>query len=383
VVDVAPLAVPSVNPLPASVELADLADSYVRDSDSAPDRTAQVDAPAARPPPSDLPPRRGRALARRLIDRCRDLRRTDPDRIERLAALAVEVGERAGDRALSAEAWAELGNARRIAGDLKAAERVLDEARRRLLGAPAGRPVRAEVLALRGALANDQRRFDDARRSLRRAARLYALEGDRVLVARTLIQLAQVLGESNDPRRGVPIAAGALELLDAPSQAGLRWIAVLTLIFLVDQAGNAAAAKALLDTAAGLFERWSTPRDRMRIDWLRARVERDLGNDDDAAALLIDVRRRFLDADLLYDWALASLDLASVYARQQRRRELAELATRARAVFDRLGVGRESLASLGMLVQAEAAEVTERIAALAAELRRARNGDSASVVPRL
>jgi tetratricopeptide (TPR) repeat protein len=382
VVDEAAIGVAVDNAMAGLLALGAGAESDRRQTAALASRIEEVDGAEARRLAADLPPRRGRALARRLIDRCRELRRTDPDRIERLAALAVEVGERAGDRALSAEAWAELGNARRIAGDLKAAERALDEARRRLLGAPAGRPARAEVLVLRGALANDQRRFDDARRSLRRAARLYALEGDRVGVARSLLQLSQAFGESNEPRRGVPAAAGALELLDAPAQAELRWISVHTLIFLVDQAGDPAAAKALLDTAAELIERRSTPRDRLRTDWLRARVERDLGNDDDAAALLVDVRRRFLEADLLYDWALVSLDLASVYARQRRRRELAELATRAREVFDRLGVHRESLASLGMLVQAEAAEAAERIAALAAELRRARHNGPTSPAPK-
>jgi hypothetical protein len=331
-----------------------------------------LDAPEQRRRLADLPARTLRALCLELFEQGRAQRFVcvaETLRLAELALAAASVLERRGDGELAAQAWAELGNARRIAGDLAGAEDALATAAERAEEVGADPLFRAEVLAYRGSLANWQRRFDEAERLLEQAAKRYALYGSRTGVVEVLVRLAQVEGFRGEPRRGVPAVAAALALLDRPGDEALRIIAIHTLIYLVAESGEAAEAAALIARAQPLFATVSAPLPRLHYEWLCARVARDVGRDEEAAAQLADLNRKFLAQGLQYEAACVALDLAALLARHGRRRELAELTAACAEVFTVLGVGREHLASLAVVAQAEAAEAAERIAVLSTVLQ--------------
>lgn len=323
-----------------------------------------------------------RGLVRCLLERSRAQRHSSAADGLLWAELAVSAGERPADDELAAEAWAELGNARRIASDLAGAETALDEADRRLRRVGADPLLEAELLALRGSLANYQRRFTAAVELLERAARLYALYGDPLGVAITLLRLGQAHGERGEPLAGIPAVSAALELLDRPEDASLRRIGVHTLIYLLSQSGDAVGAAELIERAAPLVAA-APPLERLRFDWLRGRLEHDLGAAAPAAERLERVRQSYQALGVPYENALVSLDLATIYADLGRRRELAALAAASTPVFRRLGIGREHLASLAVLAQVGAGDATARIATLIAAVQQARQRSSGSAVPKV
>jgi tetratricopeptide (TPR) repeat protein len=90
---------------------------------------------------------------------------------------------------------------------------------------------------------------------------------------------------------------------------------------------------------------------------------RALGELEDAERELRKVRREFAEQGRELLAALASLDLACVYAAQCRFEEVKQLAGEAYSVFSRQGVQKEALRALSTLEQAAQAErLTEKLA---------------------
>jgi tetratricopeptide (TPR) repeat protein len=124
-------------------------------------------------------------LVEELLERSRAMRHENAEatvqfaQLARLSAENLDPG-RYGDGQVAdtqARAWAELGNAYRIADDLEQADRALGEARV-LAEAGSGDPLLAGSIAdLTGSLRCDQRRFPEAFRLLDNAYNLYIDHG--------------------------------------------------------------------------------------------------------------------------------------------------------------------------------------------------------------
>lgn len=339
------------------------------------DRAACFDPARQRLFLANCPPPRRRAVCELLVMRARAQRHASAAETLRLAELAVLVGEQlAGCDGAStrARAWAELGNALRIVSDLAGAEAALARAEE-LVEEEGGDPLlRAEILSLRGSLTQYERRFLEAIRLLRHSARLYALCGDDLGRARVLIKLGLVHATRGCPAAGLAPVAAAFKIAHAAEDTHLKLIAAQNLIYLAAECGDAHMATFLIREARPVFELAAPRLDRLRFDWLAARVEADLGLLGAAGRQLARLRRCYGEEGLPYEVALVSLDLAGVYARQARRRALKELVGETTKLFRNLGIGRETLASLALLAQAERAEAAALVRDLAGAVEGAR-----------
>jgi hypothetical protein len=272
-------------------------------------------------------------------------------------------------------ALAELGNARRIAGDAEAAERALGAAFT-LYRTGGTDPLQgAELRSLLASLRAFQRRFREARSLVRAATRIYGKLEDRPAVARQLVQLAHVHALEGRPHRGIAVLTEVFERLIDEADPALRLYAVENLVLLWLEAGEPAEAAELVRAARPVFDLARAPigdLDRLRFDWLAARVDLELGRPSAAAVLLARVRRGFLAEGLPYEVALVGLDLAAVLAQLRRSDEQRALAAETVELLTRLGVEREALAAAALLASTDASVVRAALPRLGAAIEAAR-----------
>jgi hypothetical protein len=96
--------------------------------------------------------------------------------------------------------------------------------------------------------------------------------------------------------------------------------------------------------------------DLVRVRWLEGRLAAGLARWAEAAAALEEVQGYFAAGAHALDAALATLELAAVYAEQGRPREVRGLARQAAPLLEALGVEREARAALELFRQAAEAE---------------------------
>jgi hypothetical protein len=195
---------------------------------------------------------------------------------------------------------------------------------------------------------------------------------DPVGEARVLLKLAAVHSKAGDPQAALDTAGRVLRMAAGGGDQHLLLMAIQSFILLAAEDGDLSTAWTCLQDARPLFDLAAPRLDRLRFDWLTARVQAELGMLASAAATLAGLRRRYADEGLPFEAALVSLDLAALYARLPRRGDLRRLARECVALFRSIGVGRETLASLSLLAQAEKAEAAALVADLAAAVERAR-----------
>lgn len=330
-------------------------------------------------------------LCESLIDRAFDAALTDPeeavDQAEAAVALAerllANLGDEPVNRDLLGRAWAVLGNARRVRGDLGAAGEALSRALEELESG-SGDPLeswRAECFV--GSLRADQRRFAEAFASFNRAMRAAREAGDGHLVGRTLLEKAAALGEAGRPDREVEALREAVRLLDSERDPRLQLVAQHNLTWALNECGRLDEALASLQEILPLHARSGKAMDLLQLRWLEgklAQAQRELGR---AEAAFREVYDGFVERELPYDAALASLDLAAVYCELGRIPEMKRLAGESLPVFHALGVHREALAALALFERAvERERVSLRfIAELAGYLQRARGDPKLAFQP--
>jgi tetratricopeptide (TPR) repeat protein len=96
----------------------------------------------------------------------------------------------------------------------------------------------------------------------------------------------------------------------------------------------------------------STEVDGIRTLWLKGRTCAGLGRREEALAALEDVRQYFLAEQMAYDYALASLELATLHLEQGRTRRVKDLAEEMAWIFKGEKVHKEALAALTLFREA-------------------------------
>jgi tetratricopeptide (TPR) repeat protein len=315
-----------------------------------------------------------------LFELCRNLRYNDPEGMTLSASLAVTLAERAaaaqGDSVeladLQARAWAELGNAYRVADDLLAAEAALGHALSRS-GLGTGDPLLlARLMDLTASLYTDQRRFKEARHLLDYVHAIYQHEGDVHSAARTLISKGVSSNYSLDSEEAIGFLVAGIRQIDPAHDPKLVLAAVHGILWCLVDSGRAAEANRILGQARPLYEVHGEHFDQLKRLWLEGRIAVHLGQDNHAEEILHRVCEGYKEADLAYDAALVSLDLAALWLRQGRTMEIKGLVDEIIAVLRARSIQREALAAL--LVLRRAIETDQATAALlhnvAAELSR-------------
>lgn len=312
----------------------------------------------------------------------------DPARAVELADLAVEVAERLDVRhygeSLVADAralaWAYLGNACRIASDLRRSEEALEHAAEVCRRFPVDLLTEAEVLGFQASLWHSRGRFAEAGRILDRVLSLYREAGDRHQQGRTLILKGMVAGNGGQWREAIGILRRGLARIDPEAEPCLLLAARHNLIWFLNDGGSHEEALEALEQSRSLYVEVGGPLHQVRLRWLEGRIALglcrlgQLGRLGEAKDALRLARDAFLEQGLCFDAALVSLDLAMAHFRSGEAAQVKRLAAEIIPVLQACQVHPETIAAL--LLLREAAE-SERITAaflerLAGYLRRAR-----------
>jgi tetratricopeptide (TPR) repeat protein len=291
------------------------------------------------------------------MDRCRALRASDPEMMVLTAELAVSLAERLGAAAdddpatadLQARAWAELGNARRVADDLAGAESDLTRAMESA-GCGSGDPLLlARIMDLTASLYKDQRRFDEARRLLDLVYAIYEQEGDTDGTARALISMGISAGYAFEIEESIHLLTRGIALLDGTRDPKLMTIAIHNLIWCLVEHGRPAQAHQLFVQNKALYARFAGPIEVTKSRWLEGRIAAGNGDDAGAETRFLEARARFEEVHLPYEVALVSLDLAALWLKAGRTAEIRKLIDQTIAIFKARKIRREALGMLLVL----------------------------------
>jgi tetratricopeptide (TPR) repeat protein len=333
----------------------------------------------------------GAPLVEYLLDRSFELRYNDPEAMVQFAEAARLVVERIDPRRygrkvlsdLRARVWAELGNAYRVADDLKAAEAAFGQAVRWLLAGTGSRRVLVRTAELAARLFADQRRLPEAAGLLAWVSSYYANQGNSVELGQTLVSRGLLAEYANEPELAIVYLVRGLRLIGPQNtESGFRLAAVHSLVNNLIEAGHCEAARGLLEKNHRLYHR-AGKLNKLRLHWLKGKIAHGLGELGRAEADFHVARLGFKRVEKDYDAALVSLDLALLYARQGKRIATLRLVDEMIGTFRSLGIAREAIASLlllrrtcedsGAAPDVLAAQI-RTIASLVAELQRHRAG---------
>ncbi len=254
-----------------------------------------------------------------------------------------------------AYAFAHLGNARRVLGELRSAKdafresRELWEAGTDVAGDSFG--YEARYLALNASLRREERCFEEALALLDQAL---AADGGPFLRNAILVAKAKTLEEMGDPLRAISCLREAAEGIDP--QPRLLLCIKHNLLLLLTAEGRYSEAEELLPAVRNLSETLGNRLDLLRLRWAEARIARGREDAVTAAAMFEEVRVGFLAQEIGFDAALVSLELAVLRLKAGQVEEVKRIAREIMPIFQSQDVHREALAALAIFRHAALTE---------------------------
>jgi transcriptional regulator with XRE-family HTH domain len=281
---------------------------------------------------------------------------SDPKRALELAELSVSVADAIPGSSpwlsnVRAFAYGHLGNTRKVLGDLGPAEAAYATADRFLKAGKSdksGLVNLARVFGMKAALRRDQRRFSEAISLLDQALALEKGPHRATLLA----VKATVLEESDDPEGAIVLLREAATIESGDGDPRLPLVIRHNLVLFLSNSGHHRDARALLPEVSQLARSLGSPLDRLRLRWVEGKILSGLHETERAVEILTKVRTEFSALKMHYDMALATLELASLYAREGRVAEVKSIARHLVPVFQAQDVHREALAALSFFRQA-------------------------------
>lgn len=245
------------------------------------------------------------AVCRGLADHVYALRMSDPGLMVRWGFVADAAADLTADLVTAGLSRAHFGNARRVTGDFAAAAVILDDAERLL---PTAHPL---IHEFRASLLQGCRDFTGAKEELRRAHELRALRGDRLGLAKVLLQTGVVYEFLEQPGEAVGLIEQGIDLLTrcGPEGKDFLLIAFQNLADCLISDGQIGKARVLLDEVEEHI-RASGRLNGLKMTWLRGRLASYAGRGREACRLYESARAGYRESDMRREVALVSLDLA-------------------------------------------------------------------------
>lgn len=292
-----------------------------------------------------------------LLEASRALRYDDSQAMLRFARLARYAADRLLMRDfgrqpvadLRALAWAELANAYRVCNELDQADRAINHAVYWCQRGSRSDLLLARVADLLASLLAYQRRFPEGRELLATVYRIHAERGNWHLAGRTLISRANFSLWEGSPRKALPLMLRGLDLLDPDRDPNLPVRTVWDMLCGLTDLGHYRAVRRLLWRSRIVFSDVIQPH---RLRWLEARIHAGLADHSRAEAAFRQARAGFVEQGQVYPAALVGLDLAALWARQGRVREVFDLAEEIIVTFRALRIAREAITALLLLKRA-------------------------------
>lgn len=309
-----------------------------------------------------------------LLDKARWTVLEDPRQAEEMIRLALDVTEHLDPAhygpgsvdSAQARAWASLGNALRILADFRQAEQAFRQAETHLAAGWLDPLDEALLLEYKASLRRAQRRFDEALDMLDSAIALYREVNEPQGQGRALMGKGLVLRYSDDLEAASSCFRESLFLLDGNEEPRLLALSQVNLIGCLVDSGRAEEAAALIPESIELIEQVGKRTDVLRLRWIEGLAAASLGRTERAERIFLDLIEAFTEDRLVYDVALVSLELSSLYARQGRTADVKRLAAEMLPIFQSCEVHREALAAL--IVFQKAAEMEQLSVGLVEEV---------------
>jgi tetratricopeptide (TPR) repeat protein len=295
---------------------------------------------------------RGLPLVEFLIEQSRALRHRDPVQMIDYAELACNVAERLDDEPYGpafladwrARTWAELGNAYRIADDLKAAEEALGRAGSWWERGTGDKELLARLGDLMGSFLSDAGRFPEGIKILQAVQGAYRHLGDRHLAGRAMLSEGMLIGYDGDPEGALLRLSEAIPLIDLRREPALALSAVQGIVLFLVDSGRFRRARAVLSQHRWLYQKNGDRLNLLRLRWNEGKIYAGLGQARQAEEALEETRHGFQEEGQVYDAALAGLDLALLW--QGQRTRIAGLVGELIGTFKSYRIAREAIAVL-------------------------------------
>ncbi|HEY3571257.1 MAG TPA: hypothetical protein VGP73_25250 [Thermoanaerobaculia bacterium] len=302
-------------------------------------------------------------LCELLRTRGRERWLSDPAESLDLAELAVGVAERLDPgrygamlvenaRALS---WAYLGNSLRLKSDLWRAEQAFKRSWGHHRSGGGDPYTEGELLFLTSSLRIVQSRSREAVRLTDQAAALYRAIGEVQSEGSALINKGLALSKAGLYEEAVEATRSGLLRSENSKDPHLLLAAKHNLVFFYLLQDDPEKAGRLLVELRSLYDETAKGALPVRLWWVEGRFAGHLGRFTDAESHLIEVRDFFLDLDLGIELFYAALDLAELYARSGRPRQVRETLGEVIPLGEALGLRRETLMARLLYEQASRA----------------------------
>ena len=257
---------------------------------------------------------------------------------------------------LKAQAWAWIGNARRMALDMSGAEKAFDLALAYLPPQNKSRRIVAEIHHLRACLRWFQNRYDEALQFENRAIPLLRLIGDPHPLAEALLTRAAIQHSAGNYADSLPDLQESLRLIDEKQAPYLMLTAYHHLAETSTRCSNVEQAKNLLPKAKLLAEQVGSRSVFFHLLWTEGQIFALTGDHEQAEERYNQARRGFVELNSTPNVAMVSLDLAILLSEQQRYDEALPLASETLPFFDAMNHHQASSAALQILGEAVAAK---------------------------
>jgi tetratricopeptide (TPR) repeat protein len=276
--------------------------------------------------------------------------------VERSASLARLAQEIAG-RVQGPEGWrncvqgfamAYTANALRVAGELKAADSILEEAKELWLSGsdPDHLLDPGRLLDLEASLRRGQRRFAEALPLLDEALKVGRCP------ERYLVKKGFTLEAMGQYERALETLLQAESLVKHRGDERLLYMLRFNLAVIFCQLGRYSETAKLVQQVRDIATERGDETELVRITWLEGRIAAGLGRPEESRRLLGQARREFAARKMGYDAALALLEEAVLLLDEGRSAEVRGLTPSLAEVFESKGVHREALAALRLFQDA-------------------------------
>jgi tetratricopeptide (TPR) repeat protein len=303
---------------------------------------------------------KGLGVVQALLDRSWAVRHESPKEMVRLAQIAVHFSRSLDSRwhnerdsaDWQARAWGELGNAHRASDDLDEAERAFGLAFELFLQGTGDIHLKAKLYDLHASFLGTRRQFDLAFAALDIAYSTYLEIGDSHLAGKTLITKATYLHYSCQSEAAMLVNEQAMPLIDRSRDSNLLFFSIHNQIWFLVACGRFKDARIALFNYSGALQGIEGRINKLRLRWLRAKISAGLRKWKSAETDLLHVKAGFEEEGMGFAAALASLDLALLWMRQNRYEETERLVLKATEVFVALRIQREALGAMMVLKEA-------------------------------
>lgn len=247
-------------------------------------------------------------------------------------------------------AWAYFANALRIVSRYQESSSALRKCRYFLRKGSRERRYRAEYLRFKASLERQSLRFSKALRLYTAARNIFEMIGDTAQVANCSLSMGVLFNEMTDYTAALEHLDSAERLFELQENLGHANLCKHNRVISYFELGQLGNALDLLSEVKSAYIKTRQKLSLLRITAVEGNILQSMERSLEAERLLKSVQDGFVDANIPYDAAYVTLDLARIYAEQGRWTDLRVAAQQMLMVFKTQQAPAEAIAAFQLLV---------------------------------